>query len=72
MSKEKKVWCGSKPELCDICKQPIQDSFIDGKTIHGPWGIMCCDCHLKHGVGFGVGKGQQYKKEGETFAKIFG
>lgn len=63
------VWCGSKPETCDVCFEPITDSFIDGKTIHGPWGNMCPRCHKKIGVGLGTGRGQLYQLQDGKFVK---
>lgn len=53
-------WIGQPPERCDLCKSPIRGRFIDGRTAHGPWAIMCGFCHSKSGVGYGIGKGQEY------------
>ncbi len=57
-----KTWYGSEPTACDICASPIKDTFIDGRTREGAWGILCPRCHKNHGVGLGLGKGQQYWK----------
>lgn len=56
-------WLGSEPKACDICTKPIKDTFIDGATRMGPWGILCPSCHKSHGVGLGIGKGQKYVKQ---------
>lgn len=64
-SKKEKMrffWSGSTPENCDLCKQEITTSFVDGKTVHGPWGILCSYCHRLYGVGLGTGKGRKYAK----------
>jgi len=58
--KAEKVWHGVMPEVCDLCQQPITNKFIDGKTIFGPWALMCTKCYDELGVGLGLGKGQEY------------
>jgi len=61
------------PKECDICKRPIENEFVDGKTLFGPWANMCMTCHLINGVGLGTGKGQHYQKdENGKFVKISG
>jgi len=55
-----KKWHGSKPEKCDLCQFKFKQVFIDGKTIHGPWGLLCSSCHETYGVGLGTGRGQKY------------
>ena len=55
------MWCGSKPEICDLCRSPIVDGhFVDGRTVFGPWANMCPDCHKGQGQGLGIGRGQEY------------
>ena len=56
-------WTGAIND-CDLCGQPIKDTFIDGR-IRGrsSWGIMCPDCHQQHGIGLGQGCGQRYRKQ---------
>ena len=62
MSKEpKKYWQGGTPINCDVCRKRLKEFFIDGKTIYGPWGILCVECHAKVGAGLGVGRGQKYR-----------
>lgn len=55
-----KKWIGSKPVHCDICSQPFKEVFIDGRTITGPWALMCLVCHVRVGYGLGPGRGQKY------------
>ena len=56
-------WQGSEPTTCDCCNKAIAGSFIDGKTIYGPWAVMDTGCHKKLGMGLGIGKGQQYDRQ---------
>jgi hypothetical protein len=53
-------WISQPPTLCDICHERLAIVFIDGRTVMGPWGIMCTRCHTDIGVGLGTGKGQKY------------
>ena len=70
--KPKKKWMGSKPVDCDICSKPFEEYewFVDGKTMMGPWGLLCPICFRSYGVGLGTGKGQKYNLE--TLEKIDG
>jgi hypothetical protein len=69
-------WQGKAPDRCDLCQRKIVDEFVDGAVFQpqtnlekalgvprkqGPWAHMHVDCHRTHGVGLGVGAGQQYK-----------
>lgn len=81
-----KKWMGGAPDHCDICKLDLVDAlgehsathFVDGKTVYGPWGIMCVgpnrpngkDCFTTHGVGLGTGLGQKYDMT--TLVKVEG
>jgi cytochrome c553 len=47
-------------EECDLCGAAKLSRYIDGKTIYGPWAIMCIICHHNKGVGLGTGRGQYY------------
>jgi len=62
------------PEVCDVCKSPITDKFVDGslRTYCGQWANVCIPCHEKHGSGLGTGRGQLYQRQGEDFVKIEG
>jgi hypothetical protein len=62
-------WLG-KVQNCDICGSALKTQFVDGKTTFGPWGMLCPECHKKHGVGLGTGKGQLYEKQGNDWVKI--
>ena len=60
----KKKWQG-EAESCDICGESLdglsdKQWFVDGKTKHGPWAVMCPMCFETYGVGLGIGKGQKY------------
>jgi hypothetical protein len=61
-------WISPTPVTCDVCDRRLGDDefFIDGKTIYGPWGIMCVTCHMMVGVGLGTGKGQKYNVSDRT------
>lgn len=65
-------WISPRPTECQLCDQPFKDgdTFIDGKTTMGPWGILCEGCHRTHGVGLGTGSGQQY--DWTTLEKVAG
>ena len=67
-----KKWNGSKPVKCDICSEEFlgEKFFIDGRTIYGPWGMMCERCHKLYGTGLGLGNGQKYGVE--TLVKVEG
>jgi len=67
-----KKWMGSAITHCDLCDADIDTVFVDGKTIDGPWGILCPDCHEARGVGLGIGYGQKYEKKGKEWLKIEG
>ena len=50
------------PEIrnCDMCHQdPPVPAYADGKTTFGPWANMCKPCFEIHGVGLGLGIGQE-------------
>ncbi len=70
------TWSGPVPFECDVCHDPIDDEFVDGKTRLGPWANMCPSCHGRHGVGVGLGRGQRYRqnpnREGVVFEKVEG
>lgn len=49
---------------CDICKYEEhrvnpRPAVVDGKTKDGPWANMCQDHFESHGIGLGLGRGQQ-------------
>jgi hypothetical protein len=62
----KKYWYGDVPTRCDILvSRKINDRFVDGKTIYGPWACMHPDSHKIYGVGLGMGRGQLYEKQSD-------
>ena len=67
-----KKWLGPVPTHCDICCKQIDDVFIDGRTVYGPWANMCCECQSQIGVGLGTGKGQKYERDNESWVKVAG
>ena len=64
-----KIWMGSTPTSCDLCGCAIDEQFVDGKTVMGPWGMLCLKCHREHGVGLGTGRGQRYRYEDGRWVK---
>lgn len=66
-------WRGSPIRKCDLCSMPIQKEFVDGKTLSGPWGILCPACHRTFGYGVGTGRGQRYQlQENGSWLKVEG
>ena len=58
---------------CNTCAGVIEQKFVDGRTKHGPWAIMCMECFETFGVGLGTGRGQLYKKMSDgIFRKVAG
>ena len=61
-----KQWIGQAPSQCQLCERKLTTSFVDGRVQNGPWSstmtwaIVCEECHLSHGVGFGTGKAQKF------------
>lgn len=57
---------------CDLCGTDLNEEefFVDGRTIMGPWGLLCVECHGHRGVGLGTGKGQKY--DSKTKVKVEG
>jgi len=68
MIKVQKHWQGELPSKCDVCGGSLTQGFVDGRTVYGPWAIMCPRCHFEVGQGVGLGKGQQYSAEGVKVA----
>ena len=59
-----KVWQGTPPTECDVCKRPLKLTFVDGKTAWGPWAIMCPTCRIDVGPHeLGPGRGQKYERK---------
>jgi hypothetical protein len=49
-----------KQRCCQLCNEPLIESYIDGATVVGPWAIMCDACHRQFGVGWGVGRASRH------------
>lgn len=62
------------PTECQLCNKPITDAVVDGQVKEvSSWAYMCSECHEKHGVGLGMGKGQRYEKQPDgSFVKVGG
>jgi hypothetical protein len=67
--KKIKYWHGSVAN-CDICSREIKREFVDGKTVMGPWALMCRRCVGSYGVGLGLGRGQKYLDVGGRWAEV--
>lgn len=59
------VWNGETK--CDICGNECGDILYDGVTKLGPWATMCEGCMTKYGYGCGIGIGQMYERNPNTF-----
>lgn len=62
MADRKRYWVGTV-DVNDDLGVPIDDVFIDGRTIFGPWGRMAPATHKQIGCGLGSGRGQMYQKQ---------
>ncbi len=61
MSKKEVVWLGTKPALCDLCKDEglrVRADY-DFKTRYGPWALGCSTHFEIHGIQLGTGFGQK-------------
>ena len=65
MNKETRTWYGDLITVCQLCKAPIQDTFIDGRVRKGGWVIMCPSCWIAQELELGIGNGQLYIKTWE-------
>lgn len=61
---EKVYWLSPVGDLDDF-GNAIHDTFIDGKTRLGPWGLMTPEAHAALGCGLGLGRGQKYVKQAD-------
>ena len=61
------------PSNCDVCKEPIKNTFYDAMTKFGPWANMCSTCFKTHSNGrLGMGLGQQYELKKGGYVKVAG
>lgn len=64
------IWAGSDKLHCDICRQPIQRTFVDGVASSGSWAIMCPTCRISEGrIRLGTGLGQKYERQGDNYVR---
>jgi hypothetical protein len=70
----KKLYWVGKVGLHDDFGDPITTTFIDGRTVMGPWAIMSPMSWVVNGVGrLGTGFGQKYEKQdGGKWLKVEG
>ncbi len=64
---ESRRWQSAR-NTCDVCDSDISHTeFVDGKTKHGPWALMCMRCWHRYGAfaSFGTGQAQHYNVTGE-------
>jgi hypothetical protein len=65
VTKSNIYWMG-EVNRCGICNGKILKTFVDGRTVRGPWQPMHIRCHALFGVGLGVGMGQRYEKQADS------
>ena len=71
----KKVYFTEEPRHCEICYEPLDQSFVNGQTTDGHHAIMCTNSYTVHGYGnlFGVGFGQLFVRDDDgRFIKHLG
>jgi hypothetical protein len=67
-----RYWVGHVGKTDDFGDE-IVDTFIDGKTLQGPWAMMTPKSAAMHGVGrLGTGYGQMYKLKNGKWLKVEG
>ena len=53
------------PLSCDICDNQFDDGkMYDSNTGRG-WGNLCSKCFKMHGLGLGMGRGQEYTRQAD-------
>lgn len=62
----RKKWEGDKP-ICDSCHAENMTRFVDCKTVHGPWAILCRKCYKK--IGLPIGQEYVYSFDDEVYYK---
>lgn len=69
---ERKRWMSAMPTDCEVCGVRLETGFVNGRIKVGSgstWYIACIPCFTKFGIGLGLGKGQQYDKDGYKVAR---
>lgn len=69
ITKKPNTWYGEPPDRCQLCDCEIDAVFIDGVVAGAGWAFMCEKCHVKNGIGLGVGRGQKYQFDGTNWVK---
>jgi hypothetical protein len=64
---EKVIAKSDAPEECQVCGEPVGDSFVDGVVRGAGWAYLCPKCHKRCGIGLGPGKGQLYVLDGDRY-----
>lgn len=59
-------WTGELPKKCNLCDCDLTSGFFDGKTIFGPWAIMCTECYDDAGTV----PAQQYSADGTKIKDV--
>lgn len=59
---QERFWTGTVGQRDDFGAD-IEDTFIDGATVMGPWAIMTPSSHAVNGCGIGTGRGQRYERQ---------
>lgn len=69
----KLYWVSPAPAVDDF-GNTIEDEFVDGRSVLGPWGLFTPKSWRTYGCGqFGTGHGQKYRRdETGNFAKVEG
>jgi hypothetical protein len=71
-AKAKHYWAG-EPGPRDDFGQPIEQTFVDGRTVQGHWALMSLATWITCGCGrLGPGAGQMYRKTPEGWLKVDG
>jgi len=63
---KKQVFLDGNPPETDDFGIAILSRFVDGRTnLGGAWATMAPMSYMTHGVGLGLGRGQQYDKQAD-------
>jgi len=64
-------WLGDT--RCNLCGAECGTYLGDVRLPRvGAWAVLCESCMLEHGVAFGVGMGQLYKRIENAYVKVYG
>lgn len=75
MAKKRKKYFAGAPEVCDICKFPLEKEqfFADAKLRDNEcWANMCGDCFLQFGDKIEWGYGQLYQRDAHGWLQVGG